>query len=98
MLTPSPWISPSSMMMSPMLIPMRKTIRLSQGHQHSGPPDHPDGAGHRIHDASELDEDAVRGRFVSAMLARKSPSNGHLVGSIGEMVAAEKLVPRITVR
>jgi hypothetical protein len=69
MLTPSPKMSPSSMMMSPTLMPMRNSMRRPAGTAalraiisrctSTAPP-------HRVDDTGELDEEAVAGGFDDA--------------------------------
>ena len=64
MLTPSPKISLSSMMMSPTWMPMRNSIRGSVARPRSGPPccaGFP--AHHRINGAGKLDQHPVTGRL-----------------------------------
>ena len=72
MLTPSPKISLSSMMMSPTWMPMRNSIRISAARPHSALPCR---AGlqrrsDRIDDARELDQHAVAGRLDDAAAMR----------------------------
>ena len=86
--TPSPWMSPSSTMMSPRLTPTRKTIRWSSGVAalRSAMPAARDGAGDRLDDARELDQDAVAGGLDDAAL---------VLGDVRiDQVAAMRLEPR----
>ncbi len=69
MLTPSPKMSLPSMMMSPILMPMRKTMRLSSGtsvlsFDHAAL--NGDGAGHRVDHAGEFRQQPVAGGFDDA--------------------------------
>ena len=69
MLTPSPKMSPSSMMMSPTIdadaefdAPVGRHVGVALRHSAL----HLDGAAHRIDDAGELDQDAVAGGLDDA--------------------------------
>src|SRR6516164_3008082 len=69
MLTPSPKMSPSSMMMSPTLMPIRKfdaALCRCRGVAGDHLPLQLDRTAHRIDDAGELDKQAVAGRLDDA--------------------------------
>src|SRR3984957_6981298 len=69
MLTPSPKMSPSSMMMSPILMPTRKLdapFCRCRGVAGDHLPLHLDRTAHRVDDAGELDKKAVAGGFDNA--------------------------------
>src|ERR1700720_1803759 len=66
-LTPSPKMSPSSTTMSPTLIPMRKSMRLSGGNRVLlSARAACISAAQRVDDAGELNQDAVTGRLDDA--------------------------------
>src|SRR6516164_5555680 len=68
MLTPSPKMSPSSIMMSPTLMPMRNSMRCWRYGGVAGDhlPLHLDRTAHRVDDAGELGKEAVAGGFDDA--------------------------------